>query len=43
MEWLKRVTDDICVGKMSKIAVENRALFVYVVNDVNSRNIKKCY
>ena len=33
LEGLKRVTDDICVGKMSEIAVENRALSVYVVND----------
>ena len=33
LEGLKRVTDDICVGKMSKIAIENMALSVYVVND----------
>ena len=33
LEGLKRVTDDICVGNMSKIAVENRALSVYVVSD----------
>ena len=27
------LTDDICMGEMSKIVVENRALSVYVVND----------
>ncbi|XP_057538141.1 uncharacterized protein LOC130815669 [Amaranthus tricolor] len=33
MKGLKRVTDDICVGKMFEVAVENKALSVYVVND----------